>query len=39
MAYAAFAQALGLVRGERYDGAAPVKRAVAAVMLYRLMEQ
>jgi len=38
MGYAALAQALDLVRGERYDASAAVTRAVAAVMLYRMME-
>ena len=37
--YAAFAQALGLVRNERYDAAGSVSRAAAAVMLYRVMER
>ena len=37
LGYAALAQGFGLVSGERYDGEAPATRAVAAVMLCRLM--
>ena len=38
LGYAALAQGFGLVSGESYDGEAPATRAVAAVMLCRLME-
>lgn len=37
LGYAALAQGFGLVNGERYDGEATATRAVAAVMLCRLM--
>ena len=39
LGYAALAQGFGLVTGERYDGETPATRAVAAVMLCRLMER
>ncbi|MBO4914013.1 MAG: S-layer homology domain-containing protein, partial [Oscillospiraceae bacterium] len=39
LGYAAIAQALGLVQSESYDSGAAVTRAVAAVMLYRLMNR
>lgn len=37
LGYAALAQGLGLAAGARYDGGAAATRAVAAVMLYRMM--
>lgn len=39
LGYAAIAQALGLVKSESYDSGTEVTRAVAAVMLYRLMSR
>lgn len=39
LGYAALAQGFGLVRGESFDGETTATRAVAAVMLCRLMER
>ncbi len=39
LGYAALAQGFGLARGETFDGDATATRAVAAVMLCRLMER
>ena len=39
LGYAALAQGFGLVRGDSFDGETAATRAVAAVMLCRLMER
>ena len=39
LGYAALAQGFGLVKNNRFDGGAPASRAMAAVMLLRLMQR
>ena len=39
LGYAALAQGFGLVTNERFDGSVGASRAMAAVMLYRLMQR